>query len=191
MTRRPPGTRTAARLSALGAVLLLGTACAAGPVSPLPVDPPQPSSGHAIGPAESRAPTRAPPSTAPLARATRERARPPVDNPTRPVEPTTGASSPQPSPPQGTPSCRGAERYDLDVSDGAFELEKSMCFAVGGVLRVQNVGPEALSAEPADLVSRSYAGGTVDVRFVRPGTVAITIVGEDSSHTITVVIRPD
>ena len=40
-----------------------------------------------------------------------------------------------------------------------------------------------------DLVSQHYEAGVVDIRFVRPGTVAVTIPKEGREHTITVVVR--
>ena len=46
-----------------------------------------------------------------------------------------------------------------------------------------------MTAEPAELVSQSYEAGVVDIRFVRPGTVLVTIPQEDRTYPITVVVR--
>ena len=83
----------------------------------------------------------------------------------------------------------GAIRYDLDLQNTELALLTSMCFATGAVLRVQGIGPGELTAEPADLVSQQYEGGVVDIRFVRPGTVTVTIPQNGQTYTITVVVR--
>jgi hypothetical protein len=45
-----------------------------------------------------------------------------------------------------------------------------------------------VKSEPESLVSQSYEGGVVDIRFVRAGTVTVTIPMEQQTYTITVVV---
>ena len=51
------------------------------------------------------------------------------------------------------------------------------------------IGPGLVTAEPESLVSRYYEAGVEDIRFVRPGTVTVTIPQDTETHTITVVVR--
>jgi len=60
--------------------------------------------------------------------------------------------------------------------------------AAGGVLRVHNVGPDEVSAEPPDKVSTVYEAGVVDCRMLRPGSVTVTITRTGSTATIEVVV---
>lgn len=96
---------------------------------------------------------------------------------------------PIPSPTTPTSSCLGAVRYDLPVADTELELLRSLCFATGAVLRIQGIGPGLVTVDRPELVSQHYEAGVVDIRFVRPGTVAVTIPKDDRAHTITVVVR--
>lgn len=80
-------------------------------------------------------------------------------------------------------------RYDLPLAETEIELLKSLCFATGAVLRIQGIGPGLVTVDRPDLVSQHYEAGVVDIRFVRPGTVAVTIPKDGREHTITVVVR--
>ncbi|MGW2621572.1 hypothetical protein [Micromonospora taraxaci] len=162
-------------------------ACGSDAVSPLPVQPPVPSpstSAVAVAPAPtpsvtpgaSRSPTRPPPA-----------AEPPV--PPAPIRTRGTPPRPTPSPTTPTSSCLGAVRYDLPVADTELELLRSLCFATGAVLRIQGIGPGLVTVDRPELVSQHYEAGVVDIRFVRPGTVAVTIPKDDRAHTITVVVR--
>jgi hypothetical protein len=157
--------------------------CGADAVSPLPVQPPAPTrstptpSANSPIPAPTGSPSRPPPSS------TRPVAAPPA--PTR----TRGTPRTTPPPTNATPACQGAVRYDLPVADTELELLKSLCFATGAVLRIQGIGPGLVTVDRPELVSQHYEAGVVDVRFVRPGTVAVTIPKDDRAHTITVVVR--
>jgi hypothetical protein len=82
----------------------------------------------------------------------------------------------------------GTIRYDLDLRETELALVRSMCFHVGAILRLQGIGPGLVTAEPESLVTRSYEAGVQDIRFVRPGTVTVTIPQEEQTHTITVVV---
>ncbi|RQX02374.1 hypothetical protein [Micromonospora arida] len=161
-------------------------ACGADAVSPLPVQPPGPtrttptpstiSTTSAI-PTPTGSPSRPPPTSA------RPAAPPPT--PTR----TRGTPRTTPPPTDATPACQGAVRYDLPLAETEIELLKSLCFATGAVLRIQGIGPGLVTVDRPELVSQQYEAGVVDIRFVRPGTVAVTIPKEGREHTITVVVR--
>jgi hypothetical protein len=166
------------RLLVVGFAGLTATvnACAAPPVSPLPIQP------SVAGPSAT-----ATASVSPSASPTRTPGRLPAAPPTRP------APEPEPSQPEPatstTGSCYGAIRYDLHIQTTELALLPSMCFAVGAILAVRNIGPGELTVEPEELVSRSYEAAVEDIRFVRAGTVSVMIPQGDQTHTITVVIR--
>ncbi|MEV1158666.1 hypothetical protein AB0J27_25045 [Micromonospora chokoriensis] len=171
-------------VTALAAIVAVA-ACGSDAVSPLPVQPPGPSpSTSAVAspptpsmtPGASRSPTR-PPSAA----------EPPV--PPAPIRTRGTPPRPTPSPTTTTSSCLGAVRYDLPVADTELELLRSLCFATGAVLRIQGIGPGLVTVDRPELVSQHYEAGVVDIRFVRPGTVAVTIPKDDRAHTVTVVVR--
>ncbi|MFI6128863.1 hypothetical protein [Micromonospora sp. NPDC051141] len=171
----------------LGALVLLAgaPACSADhPVAPLPVRPPVASTvaptppGVAAAPPTVTAPVPTPPRTdAPDARrSARTPARTPAARPT----PPTGTTA--------TTACFGAVRHDLDLAETELALVRSLCFAAGGVLRIQGIGPGQVTVDREDLVSRSYEAGVVDIRFVRAGTVVVTIPQHDRTYPITVVV---
>ncbi|MFG3554643.1 hypothetical protein ACGGAQ_09645 [Micromonospora sp. NPDC047557] len=158
-------------------------ACGADAVSPLPVQPPgstrstpTPAASSAI-PAPTGSPSRPPPTSG------RPPAAPPAPGRTRGTPRTT------PPPTAATPACQGAVRYDLPLAETEIELLRSLCFATGAVLRIQGIGPGLVTVDRPELVSQQYEAGVVDIRFVRPGTVAVTIPKEGREHTITVVVR--
>jgi hypothetical protein len=101
---------------------------------------------------------------------------------------TTKPTIPKPTSTKSTGTCYGAVRHDLDLRNTVLDLVKSMCFHTGGVLRLQGIGPGLVTTAPADLVSQSYEGGVVDLRFVRPGTVTVSIPQDEQTYTITVVV---
>jgi len=110
---------------------------------------------------------------------------------TRTVKPgRTKPDNPAPTSTKPTGSCYGAVRHDLDLHNTVLDLVKSMCFHTGGVLRLQGIGPGLVTATPGSLVSQSYEAGVVDLRFVRPGTVTVTIPQDQQTYTITVVVVP-
>ncbi|WP_327031815.1 hypothetical protein [Micromonospora ureilytica] len=161
-------------------------ACGADAVSPLPVQPPGPTRSTPTVPAASSisaipTPTWSPPRPPPTS--TRPVAAPPA--PTRP----RGTPRTTPPPTDATPACQGAVRYNLPLAETEIELLKSLCFATGAVLRIQGIGPGLVTVDHPALVSQQYEAGVVDIRFVRPGTVAVTIPKEGREHTITVVVR--
>ncbi|MGC4848630.1 hypothetical protein ACLQ3F_15435 [Micromonospora sp. DT15] len=160
-------------------------ACGSDAVSPLPVQPPSPSPSvvaspptPSVTPGTSRSPSRAPSTIGP-----------PLPVPPPPVRTRGTPQRPTPPPTTPTSSCQGAVRYDLPLAETELELLRSLCFATGAVLRIQGIGPGLVTVDRPDLVSQHYEAGVVDIRFVRPGTVAVTIPKDDRSHTITVVVR--
>ncbi|RQX12594.1 hypothetical protein DDE19_28085 [Micromonospora ureilytica] len=171
------------RLVVVLATVLGVAACGADAVSPLPVQPPGPTrstptaSASAVIPTPTGSPSRPPPTSA------RPVAAPPA--PTRP----RGTPRTTPPPTDATPACQGAVRYDLPLAETEIELLKSLCFATGAVLRIQGIGPGLVTVDSPELVSQHYEAGVVDIRFVRPGTVDVTIPKDDRVHTITVVVR--
>jgi hypothetical protein len=101
---------------------------------------------------------------------------------------TARPAPPKPTASKPTGTCYGAVRHDLDLHNTVLDLVKSMCFHTGGILRLQGIGPGLVTATPESLVSRSYEAGVVDLRFVRPGTVTVTIPQDEQTYTITVVV---
>ncbi|MET7947857.1 hypothetical protein [Micromonospora sp. NPDC005324] len=182
-----PLRRIVGRVVTAVAGIVAVAACGSEAVSPLPVQPrgPSPSTSAvaspptpSVTPSTSRSPSRAPSTIGPPAHVPP----PPVRTRGTPQRPTSPPTTP-------TSSCQGAVRYDLPVADTELELLRSLCFASGAVLRIQGIGPGLVTVDRPELVSQHYEAGVVDIRFVRPGTVAVTIPKDDSAHTITVVVR--
>jgi hypothetical protein len=96
-----------------------------------------------------------------------------------------GPSHPKPAP--TSPACLGAVRFEIGTQE---ELQpSSLCFHVGGVLRVTDAGPGEVRANPASRASGTYAAGVTDVRFVRSGTVTVTYPHAGVRWTVTVVVK--
>ncbi|MBB5873994.1 hypothetical protein F4553_007428 [Allocatelliglobosispora scoriae] len=145
----------------LAVLLVLAVAgCGSDLVSPLPVAAPGPSPSTVVTPGPAPSPS--------------------------PSRPTPTRARPSPS---ARSACWGAIQHDLDLRTTELALVRSMCFAVGGILRVQGIGPGELTVEPERLVSSNYEAGVVDIRFVRPGTVTVTIPQQGRLYPITVVVR--
>ena len=178
------------QIAAAGALAVTATvplaACADPSVSPRPA--------QAAENETSAAPNRMPRTAAPSPSARPGSPEPGAAQPAgrRPVKTTTTkraaphTSEPTSAKPVG--SCYGAVRHDLDLRNTVLDLVKSMCFHTGGVLRLQGIGPGLVTATPESLVSRSYEAGVVDLRFVRPGTVTVSIPQDEQTYTITVVV---
>ncbi|SNY64373.1 hypothetical protein [Paractinoplanes atraurantiacus] len=80
--------------------------------------------------------------------------------------------------------CEGAVVRSVDVArPGALPR---LCVAVGGVVRLVNIGPGSLSAQPAGAVDCFYAGGTYQCRLIRAGTVRFVLAPEGRQLTVTV-----
>lgn len=174
------------RLAVLGALAVLPAGCAQEPIAPLPVQA-APSPSVTVS-APASVPVIRTPAGAPVVPRRTATTTPPRPDTVRTTTPTTT----QPPPPAPSPSpsvtCLGAVRYDIDLRTTVLDLVRSLCFGVGGVLRLQGIGPGLVTAEPEELVSQNYEAAVVDVRFVRPGTVTVTVPQENGPHTITVVV---
>ncbi|MEU7932631.1 hypothetical protein [Micromonospora echinofusca] len=174
------------------AVAVAGCGGGDAPVSPLPVQAPAAPTApaaHSPGPPSATASSASPPRPgAPGTSAVVPPARrpPPAARPTTAAGRTPSATA-SPSGPPGT--CFGAVRHDVVLAETELALLTSLCFATGGVLRLIGIGPGEVGVDREDLVSRSYEAGVVDVRFVRPGTVAVLIPQGGTTHTVTVVVR--
>ncbi|SCG73560.1 hypothetical protein [Micromonospora coxensis] len=174
-----PGRRRA-RLAAVLVLLVPLAACGQQPVAPLPVLPP---TAAATGPATPVTASASGPETPATLAATR---RPPA-----PVRPgPTGRGTPTPSPTPRPSACLGPVRYDLVLADTELSQFRSLCLTVGGVLRIQGIGPGEVTVDREELVSQHYEAGVVDIRFVRAGTVAVRIPRDGVPHTVTVVAVP-
>jgi hypothetical protein len=176
---------TAGALALITALSL--SACGSPSVSPRPVQ------GAGSEPATaSRSPAATPSTPAPAINAM-PRSTSPGPVPTgaaEPVrtEPTRPKPRPKPTSNKPTDSCYGAVRHDIDLQNTELALLRSMCFHTGGVLRLQGIGPGLVTASPESLVSENYAAGVVDLRFLRPGTVTVTIPQDEQTYTIDVVV---
>jgi hypothetical protein len=107
-----------------------------------------------------------------------------------PAPSAAGPSHTQPSqaePASTSSACLGAVRFEIGTQE---ELQpSSLCFHIGGVLRVTDAGPDEVHATPASRASSNYAAGVTDVRFVRPGTVEVTYPHGGGTWTVTVVVK--
>ena len=166
------------RIAVVGALALIAAAplaaCGADELSPLPVQAAAPAGTASALPSTTTRPGSSPPRVAAPPAAGK-----PAHSTTRPTRPPTT---------KPTSTCYGAVRYDLDLQNTELALVRAMCFRVGGVLRLQGIGPGLVTAEPASLVSQNYEAGVVDLRFVRTGTVTVSIPQDEQTYTITVVV---
>jgi hypothetical protein len=162
-------TRQLGAVAGLAVLAVAVAACGPEPVAPL-------SGRQPASPTPSTAAPRPAPSPTTAAKPP---ARPPVRRP--PVAPPAPPASPSPD---LSPACLGAVVYPVDATG---DLPRSVCLAVGGVLRVRNVDPAAVSAEPADKVSLQSEVDAVDCRLLSPGTVTVTIAGEPSRSIMVVI----
>ena len=90
------------------------------------------------------------------------------------------------TPPKPSPACLSATTPDLTL-DGTPDGPPywAMCFKLGIMLRIEDVGPGGLSATPADAISCNYAAGVHVCRFVKAGTVTLNV---NQAHWLTVVV---
>ncbi|MEV4350720.1 hypothetical protein AB0J83_40205 [Actinoplanes sp. NPDC049596] len=95
-----------------------------------------------------------------------------------------GAATPAAAAPKAAPTCSGAVVRTVDVAQPG-PLPR-LCVAVGGVVRLVNIGPGSLTAQPSAAVDCFYAGGTYQCRLIRTGTVRFTLAPEGRTLTVTV-----
>ncbi|WP_200209986.1 hypothetical protein [Micromonospora coerulea] len=169
MRSSTPGRRLSAAATAVALIAVIG-ACGEEAVSPLPVQPPTAATG-----VTPTGPPGTPTTSRPASVAS-------------PPSATRGTPRATPSA-TGAPACLGATRYDLKVDEQELALLTSLCLATGGVLRIEGIGPGQVAVDRKDLASTSYEAGVVNVRFLRRGTVAVTIPHGGRTYTVTVVVR--
>ncbi|MFG1887790.1 hypothetical protein ACGFIR_07960 [Micromonospora sp. NPDC049051] len=189
VAHRRRGTAGSRLAVAVVAVAVAGCGGGDEPVSPLPVQPPAASASRSPGPPSGTPPSAPPsgPGTPGTAAVVPPARRPPPAAPSTSTAGRTPTATPSSSGPPGT--CFGAVRHDVVLAETELALLPSLCFATGGVLRIIGIGPGEVTVDREDLVARSYEAGVVDIRFVRPGTVAVLIPQGGTTHTITVVVR--
>lgn len=178
------------RTSTIALTLLLTvplTGCGNDALTPLPI--------RAASAQPATAPTTVPPRAVPTTSPAPPRGVPPATpaaparTTTRPPPRPTASSTRTPPPSSSAPAtCYGAVRHTIDLQNTELAAQRSMCFQAGGELRLQGIGPGLVTATPESLVDQNYAGGVVDLRFLRPGTVTVTIPQETETYTIEVVV---
>jgi hypothetical protein len=89
-----------------------------------------------------------------------------------------------PAPAAIASDCAGAVVHTVDAA--APGTLPRACVAVGGVVRLVNLGPGALTAQPAAAVDCFYAAGTHQCRLLRSGTVRLILA--PGSRQLTVVV---
>jgi hypothetical protein len=144
--------------AALAMATLAMAACSSGPAKALPVQAPSTTPSAT----SSATPDAAPASPSP-----------------RPVRPPPGPITTH------GPPCLGAVEYRINAADTG-PARQRLCIAVGGVLRVENLGPEGFSRSPANKVECTYEGGVRMCRLVEPGTILFTIDNGRQVRKITV-----
>jgi len=175
-----------ARLTAgiLAASLAVAGCAAESPVSPLPIE----AAATSVVPAPPA--TTAPTPTASLPPSLSPSPRPAATTRTRETvtsSPTPGHTSASPS--TLPPSCEGAVVYPIDAANDELALVRGVCLAVGAVLRIEHIGPGEVTTDAPDLVDPHYEAGVYEIRFVRPGTVVVTIPQNGRAYDIPVVVR--
>jgi hypothetical protein len=175
---------------ALAAVL---SGCAGHQLTPLPV--PVRAAETTVQPSSAAASPTASPAASPAPSPTTSRSsRPPAgvtpDAPAITIPPRSTSRTPEPKPTTAAPpsSCDEAVLVDLDLQNTELALVPSMCFHIGGVLRLHSIGPGLVEATPEALRDYRYEAAVVTLRFLRPGTVTVTIPQDTQTYTIEVVV---
>jgi hypothetical protein len=164
----------------LAAALAVAGCAVDQPVSPLPTEafttgatPPRSAGVSATASPPTSRPASSPVSRRPVSR--------------RPSRTPTPAPTTSPTPP--SPPCEGAVVHTIDLTTDELALVPSLCVGVGSVLRIENIGPGEVTNDSPDLVDPNYEAGIQEIRFLRAGTVVVTIPQEGNSYDITVVVR--
>jgi hypothetical protein len=103
---------------------------------------------------------------------------------TAPVKPVHVAP---PGPTSTSPKCLGTIVHRINAADTGPPW-KPVCITVGGVLRFENLGPDALTMTARDKVDCRYEAGVFECRLVHTGTVRFTVSRGEKSRSLTVVI---
>jgi hypothetical protein len=110
------------------------------------------------------------------------------------ASPSTSASTttaaPDPAPTSAAPSRSGSCVGSTFIIDGADSADspRSLCFTTGGVLRIENVYPGDVSADPSDRAACQWEAGIATCRFLRAGDVTVRISGQSPNRSIAVVV---
>ncbi|MEV4619519.1 hypothetical protein AB0J74_12520 [Asanoa sp. NPDC049573] len=84
--------------------------------------------------------------------------------------------------------CLGAVIHRIDASDNGPPW-RPLCMAVGGVLRVEHLGPEGFAVSPAGRTNCQYEAGVRECRLVNTGKVRVTITrGDAAVRTLSLTI---
>jgi hypothetical protein len=81
----------------------------------------------------------------------------------------------------------GAEIHTMDASLGGRPW-REICIAVGGLLRLTNLGPGRLVAASWDNVDCDYEAAVHECRLIHTGTVKMTITNSHGDRPLTVVV---
>jgi hypothetical protein len=132
----------------LALVCMTVAACGSAPAQSLPIQPPSPSAAPSVAPSATPGATPASPSTKPV-------------------------HIPKPTDTNHGPPCRGAVVHRINAADTGPAWPR-LCITVGGVLRVENLGPEGFAQSPPGKAECEYEGGVRICRLIATGTVRFT-----------------
>jgi hypothetical protein len=158
-------TRSLSRLTAVTALALASVAAAAACTST-----PKPTAPSPTG--------TAPASAAPIT------ATPTPAAATVPVKPVQVHA---PGPTSTGSKCLGTIVHRINAADTGPPW-KPLCITVGGVLRFENLGPDALTMTARDKVDCWYEAGIVECRLIQTGTVRFTVNRGEKNRSLTVVV---
>jgi len=163
-------TRSLRPLTAATALALASVAAAAACTSsPKPAPPSPTGAAPASAPSTSAAPTTAGPT------------------PTVSTAPVKPVHVPPPGPTTTNRRCLGTVVHRINAADTGPPW-KPLCITVGGVLRFENLGPDALTMTARSKVDCGYAAGTFECRLIQTGTVRFTVARGENNRSLTVVI---
>jgi hypothetical protein len=81
--------------------------------------------------------------------------------------------------------CEGAVVHTVDARSDPLPR---LCVARGGVVRLVNIGPGSVVAQPSAAVDCFYAAGTYQCRLIRAGTVVLTLAPGGRQLTVVVPV---
>ena len=83
------------------------------------------------------------------------------------------AATPGSAATKAAPTCEGPVVHTVDAAQpGSLP---SLCVAVGGVVRLINIGPGSVTAQPSTAADCLYAAGTYQCRLLRTGQVVLIL----------------
>lgn len=129
---------------------------------------------------------RTPTTTAPATAVATTAAATPTRSPDTAPWPARIAVPPPIRPP--TNACLGAVIHRVNAADNGPPW-RPLCVAVGGILRVENLGPEGFAVSPSGKTSCWYEAGVRECRLIHTGKVRVTITrGDAPVRTLTLTI---